>query len=381
MVDIDDFEDIEEAVEDISDADDAISGKDIDWLVKRGIKWLSASEKDRASEERRARKEQRDEELHASAMERERMRIEKLRKEITALDEKKAIAQTQAPISVLNQPGIEAPTVLYGELPSLPQKPNLECDKNPDEFKQFLEYISTNPVSIVILGSKGYGKSALGHALLEYLHSVTGRQAVLFAPIKRKNILPQWLQIVDDWNIIPDSSVVLVDEAALVLNSRNPTAKANKSFTEINAISRQKGLALIFVSQSSRSLDINALMAGQVEVIFKNPPTFAGINERAEVRNMSKTAKKLLSKVEQAKLKEYSIVFTSGDEVMLMRNGLASYWSEDVSCLYRDVQVGTSPERDQEIKVLYGQGLTQLEIASKLGLSQSYVSRVLSGQR
>ncbi len=387
MVDIEDIEDVEEVIDEIPEAEDSITGNDVEWLIKKGIKFLSDSDKDKAAEKRRERKEQREAEVHAAIMEREQMRINKLKKEIAALDEKRETTQIKFPVTVSDQPQIAS--VLYGELPLPPRAPDMKCEENPREFIDFLEYISTHPTSVVILGGKGYGKSALGHAILEYLHFKTGRVVVLYAPLTLpKRILPSWLRIVDSWDNIPDGAIVLVDEAALMLPSRNPGSKSNRTFTELNAISRQKNLTLIFVSQSSRSLDVNALTAGDIEIIYKKPPTFAGINERKEVRDMSKVAKKLLDGVDQARLKEYSVIFASSGEVMLMKSGLASYWSEEVSTMYKNC-VGSESQQDQiktnskkdEILRLSSQGVSQQEIAQKLDISQGYVSLVIGGKK
>lgn len=315
-------------------------------------------------------KTRREDEIHA-------LEMEKLKLEIKRLGEAEAIDSS------------ETPSVLFGELPSSPRAPSMACDANPKEFTDFLEYISAHPTSVVILGGKGYGKSALGHAILEYLHFKTGRVVVLYAPLTLpKRILPSWLRIVDSWDNIPDGAIVLVDEAALMLPSRNPGSKSNRTFTELNAISRQKSLTLIFVSQSSRSLDVNALTAGDIEIIYKKPPTFAGINERKEVRNMSKVAKKLLDGVDQARLKEYSVIFASSGDVMLMKSGLASYWSEEVSTMYKNcVGAASQPEQPEpntkknEILSLSTEGKTQQEIALKMGVSQAYISAVLSGKK
>jgi len=369
MVDIEDIEEVEEVIDEISEAEDSISGNDIEWVIKKGIKFLSDSDKEKAAEERRARKEQQEAEVHAAIIEREQLRIAKLKKEIAALDEKRETTQIKSPFPFSDEPQIAS--VLYGELPLTPRAPDMMCEDNPKEFTDFLEYISSHPTSVVILGGKGYGKSALGHAILEYLHFKTGRVVVLYAPLTLpKRILPSWLRIVDSWDNIPNGAIVLVDEAALMLPSRNPGSKSNRTFTELNAISRQKNLTLIFVSQSSRSLDVNALTAGDIEIIYKKPPTFAGINERKEVRDMSKVAKKLLDGVDQAHLKEYSVIFASSGEVMLMKSGLASYWSEEVSTMYKNC-VGNASQPDQvknnskkdEILRLAAQGVTQQEIA------------------
>lgn len=390
---IEELEDLEE-IEDIADiGDDKMFERIGNKLVDKAFdKLLGIQSKEEQREQKRLQREairqQSEAEAHAAKLETERMRQAKLQKEIAALDAKRDMSMSNASIPAQDAPGREfVPDVLYGELPLTPRAPDMMCADNPKEFTDFLEYISTHPTSVVILGGKGYGKSALGHAILEYLHLKTGRVVVLYAPLTLpKRILPGWLRIVDSWDNIPDNAIVLVDEAALMLPSRNPGSKANRTFTELNAISRQKNLTLIFVSQSSRSLDVNALTAGDIEIIYKKPPTFAGINERKEVRDMSKVAKKLLDGVDQAHLKEYSVIFASSGDVMLMKSGLASYWNEDVSTMYKDC-VGSASQQEQvktdskkdEILRLSSQGMTQLEISQKLGVDQGYVSRVIRG--
>lgn len=339
-------------------------------LSREEIRYQRELLKHQQAETKERDKARRENEVHA-------LEMEKLRLEIARLGETKS-SDTK-----------ENPSYLFGELPTPAGTPNFECEANPAEFKNFLEYIGTNPTSVVILGSKGYGKSALGHAILEYLHSKTARQAVLYAPLSiKKNILPNWLRLVDTWETIPDNALVLVDEAALMLNSRNPGSKANRSFTELNAISRQKNLGLIFISQSSRSLDINALMAGDVEIIYKKPPTFAGLNERKEVKEMSKVAKRLLNTVGAGAIREYSVIFASSGDIMLMKSGLSSYWNNAVSTMYKDC-VGSASQHDQvktdskkdEILRLSSQGVTQQEIAQKLGVTQAYISMIISGKK
>lgn len=322
---------------------------------------------------RNREKARRDDERHA-------LEMKKLELEIARL----------AAVDIETAETSETPSFLFGELPSLPISPCLQCEDNPEDFTTWLNSLVARPCRIVILGSQGYGKSALGHALLEYLHYKTGRSAILYAPlVLNKKLLPKWLMIVDDWDSIPENALVLVDEAALMLNSRNPGCRANRDFTELSAVSRHKNLSLIFVSQSSRSLDINAMSMGDLEIIFKKPPMFAGINERKEMKDMSKMAKKALDKIDAKVLREYSVVFPSSYEPMLMKSGLSSYWNENVSTMYKDCVGSSQPASDtleaaskkEEILKLSTEGKTQIEISQKLGIDQSYVSRVISGKK
>jgi len=374
------------------------SGDQILKIAERGLSFYERSKREKAMERERllrAKKKAIQEERKAK-QEREKAETEKVlikekaailaeqRKSIELENEKKRLAienlkkQIEMPTQ-LPQTHQFQPQVLYGELPSIPHTPALECADNPEEFKAFLDYIASNPTSILILGSKGQGKSALGHAFLEYIHARTGKPAVILgAPKEKSRLFPNWVRIVEDWNEVPEGSIVLVDEAGIVLFSRNSMSKANKTFAEINAISRQKNLTLIYTSQSSRSVDVNTIYAGETQVIFKKPDQFAIEFERNEIKKLARDALDLLSShvEDKAMLKEFSVVyFFSGEGKFLMRNGLASYWSEDLSKLFSGVPI---KNREQEIKVLHSQGLSQQAIAQRLSITQGYVSRILN---
>lgn len=367
---------------------DLLTGGQLKKVVKIGDMLMNGTDglKHTGADEDRAYKTA----LRGHILEREQLKNEAIRRRL-AKAEMPVIAQSQ-PI-VVSVPGTSVPVgapvpMVYGELPLTPRPANFSCDANPKEFTAWLESIGSYPAHVVILGTTGGGKSACGHALLEYLHFSTGHQAFLFAPMSiPRRLLPSWLCIIDDWDAIPNNALVLIDEATLMLNSRNPGSKANRSFTELNAISRQKNLCLIFVSQSSRSLDINALMVGAVDIIYKKPPTFAGLNERREIKDMTKLTKKWLDVVDQQHIKEYSVIFASSGDVMLMKSGLASYWSEDVSTMYKNCigssqqdQVESASKKDEILK-LNSQGITQQEIAQKIGVSPAYVCNVIAGKK
>jgi len=350
-----------------SHAEEALSARDEIRFQREQLRHQQIEIKERE-------KSRREDEIHT-------LEMEKLRLEIARIGETDAIDSNETPS-----------TVVFGTLPSSPTKPRLESD-NPEAFTEWLKSVSSSPCRIVILGSPGFGKSALGHSVLEYMHFTTGRKAVLYAPASiPRNILPSWLMVVDDFNLIPEGAVILVDEAALVLNSRSGFSQANRDFGSLSPIARQKGQSLIFVSQSSRSLDITAFTIGDIHTIWKKPSTFSAVNERKEVKPFVKMANQLFASVEKACLREYSVVFTSGEEVILMRNGLASYWSEEVSTMYRhcfgdQTQAGTiqqEPKQEskkEEILSMISKGISQQDIALKLGVSQAYVSMLSSGKR
>ncbi len=315
-------------------------------------------------------KEARERDIHQARMQKEQLAIEKLKAEIEALKHPAQVETQATPVVDSQQP------VIFGELPSVPQSPFLECPDNPEEFETFLQQIKSYPASIVILGARGGGKSALSYALIEYLKHETGKPAyVLGAPHAKKYLLPQWLQIVDSFDEVKPDSLLLVDEAGIILNSRNSGKKLNRSFVDVNALLRQKGVTMVFVSQTSKTIDVNAFQVGDIVIIWKKPDKMALTFERGFVKESGTQARKLFESLPKDQWKQYSVIVgIDSDSYIVMKNGLPSFWTDDLSRIFGGLP---SENRDDEIKKLHAQGMTQIEIAEKLGITQGRVSQVL----
>jgi hypothetical protein len=109
----------------------------------------------------------------------------------------------------------------------------------------------------VVLGARGSGKSAFGMKFLENAYSKLGKKC--FALGFKDNDLPSWIRVVDDVSKLGNNSYVLVDEGGILFSSRSSMSNANKLLSELILIARHKNLTLLFISQNSSNLEVNAI--------------------------------------------------------------------------------------------------------------------------
>src|SRR3989339_1368008 len=71
--------------------------------------------------------------------------------------------------------------------------------------------------------------------------------------------MPEWINVVDNINDIKTNSFVLIDEGGILFSSRKSFSDANKLLSELLLIARHNDLSIIFISQNSANLEINAI--------------------------------------------------------------------------------------------------------------------------
>ena len=86
------------------------------------------------------------------------------------------------------------------------------------------------------------------------------------------------------------NAMVLVDEACLLLHSRDSMSRSGRAIGPLINLSRQRKLSLIFISQEARQIDINIL--SQLDwVALKRPSVLSMEFERRELRKFTDQAR------------------------------------------------------------------------------------------
>jgi archaellum component FlaC len=231
-------------------------------------------------------------------------------------------------------------------IPSRISKPG-SFDWIDEEWKEILRH----PHVFLILGSRGEGKSCLGHTLLEYYASEYNLNAFLFSPLPKEDIVhrlsavPPWITVVDSVNEIMNitDSVILFDEAHLAFHSRRGMKSDIVQLDRMIELSRQKDQTHIFVTQRSAKIDKNIIMS-DATLLIKKPSRIQLAYERKELRELLILAyehfENLETTLENPEETRKSFVFVISeifkDDVGKMKqHGMASYWSEDLSKLFR----------------------------------------------
>lgn len=238
--------------------------------------------------------------------------------------------------------------------------------------------IISPPASVLILGKRGSGKSALAYRLLElFRYRLT--PYVVGVTSQARRFLPDWIGIVPDLESLPFDSIALVDEAYLPYHARRSMAEASTSMSQVLNLSRQRNQTLIFVTQEARQIDRNIASSATV-IAFKEIGMFQPEFDRPELRKMVAQASQAFASVTRNKRK-WSYVFSpDGDHLGLLENELASFWKNGLSKLFasagnpatrRVAKSLTLDEKIEKAKELRSEGLSYSRIANALGVSKS----------
>ena len=115
---------------------------------------------------------------------------------------------------------------------------------------------------VLIEGGRGSGKTAFSGWLMDELYSRGKHTKIYFVKKgERPQGFPEWINIVDEIEDVPNGSLAIVDESAIKYNARNSWSDGNKDFTSRLVILRHKDISIILITQHNKMLFFsNALM-------------------------------------------------------------------------------------------------------------------------
>lgn len=177
----------------------------------------------------------------------------------------------------------------------------------------------------IILGARGAGKSAVGMKLLENFKAKTGKNVYAMG-FKAKN-LPNWISVVNNIEQIKNDSVVLIDEGGISFSSRKSMSSSNQLLSELLMIARHKNLSVLFITQNSSNLEINALRQADF-LVLKHSSLLQKDFERKIIKDIYKSVNKDFEKYSDDK----TITYIHSDKFKgFVANDLPSFWSSSVS--------------------------------------------------
>lgn len=209
--------------------------------------------------------------------------------------------------------------------PPEPYVPFLVKDPVKGEYGRFYSTAMRHSLIMLITGKRGSGKTALGMKFLEAFNKETKRKCYAIGFDRSK--LPGWMKRAQDPEHVPNNSVVLVDEGAVLYSARDAMKESSKFLSKTMAIARHKGLSLILISQNSAMIDLNVLRLADV-ILLKEPSLLQSKFERKAIREMYEKVKEKFEAVEDRRSHVY---IWSDDFEGLVSYGLPEFWSEGIS--------------------------------------------------
>lgn len=196
-----------------------------------------------------------------------------------------------------------------------------------DDFERALHKYG---LIMLIVGKRGSGKTALGMQFLAWFNHVARRRCYGIGYDAAK--LPRWIKKVRSIEEIPNDSVVLIDEAAIMFFSREAMTSMNKMLTKLMAIARHKNLSMALITQSSALIEINVLRLADV-LLLKEPSLLQARFERKALQDIFKTVDKTFKKLDD----RVSHFYVYSDEFEgLARYSLPYFWNDSISRAFRE---------------------------------------------
>jgi hypothetical protein len=193
-------------------------------------------------------------------------------------------------------------------------------------FQNFENMLSKKDSTIgIILGARGSGKSAFGLKLLENLHAKSGRK--IFALGFKTSELPHWIHSIDDIDLIENNSYVLIDEGGILFNARQGFSDANQLLSKLLLIARHKDLSIMFISQNSSNLEINAIR--QADYLVLKPSSLLQLDfERKKIKEIYVEAADDFAKFKRTR----GLTYVYSDTFKgFVSNPLPTFWTTRIS--------------------------------------------------
>jgi hypothetical protein len=203
------------------------------------------------------------------------------------------------------------------------------------------------PGTILLMGAKRKGKSALAHAVAEKFHNARNILAVLHLPsgisLKLRQdiqrLLPSWMKVVTSMNDWPKRSIVIYDEAAQTAHARRSQSGDAVELENLIGISGQREQMIIFIAHHSRKVDVNVFR--DIDRVGWKQPSYAyWIFERNEFTDFVLKAFDFFKDIRSTSMKLKTTVMVDFQEFRIMHftSGLPTYWSEKLSKLFEDIK-------------------------------------------
>ena len=160
--------------------------------------------------------------------------------------------------------------------------------------------------------------------LLENFKAKTDKQ--IYALGFKDESLPDWIKAIGNIEEIKNNSVILIDEGGVEFSSRKAMSGANTFLSELLLIARHKDLSVIFITQNSSNLEINAIR--QADYLVMKPSSLLQKDfERKKIKDVYSQVDK-----DFEELNDPGLTYIYANNYLgFVSNSLPSFWSDKVS--------------------------------------------------
>jgi energy-coupling factor transporter ATP-binding protein EcfA2 len=189
--------------------------------------------------------------------------------------------------------------------------------------KRITNYVVNTPCVIPVLGKKGGGKTTLAGWMSDLMHEA--KISVCWFNVNYSDELPKYIQLVNNWDEVPDGSLVVVDEAGLTANNKEFMTRESRDMGKLLMISRHHNLRILFNYQSMYS--ILADVYRMADAFMVKPLQFTDTMSEDERTKFS--IFKFMVQMQPRSVNQ--CLFTNGEEWFTFTHRKPEWWTEDIS--------------------------------------------------
>lgn len=186
----------------------------------------------------------------------------------------------------------------------------------------------------LILGRRGSGKTGLGHYLVErFSTEYSLLPAIIGLPPEKRSLLPQNYVCPLSPADMPDGSVGLIDEGAMLMPARKSMSNLNTLMVSMLSLVRQRNQTVFFIYHYPRMVDVG-ILAYLDGVLIKEPSIWdVSYGQKGELLpKLTIKAAELFENMDDEKKKRSTFVSAPQAKFEgILENPLPSYWCDEIS--------------------------------------------------
>ena len=198
-------------------------------------------------------------------------------------------------------------------------------------YEAFYNKLRKSSLILLIVGKRGSGKTSLGMKLVEFFHKETKRKCYTLGYESAK--LPFWLKKANSIEDIPNNSIALFDEGAILFSARESMKNINKELSKIMAVARHKNLTLVLITQNSAMIELNVLRLADT-LLLKEPSLLQSSFERKVLKDIYEKIKPKFAEVKEKKAHFY---VWDDDFQGMVKYSLPEFWSDNISTSFKNI--------------------------------------------
>lgn len=181
----------------------------------------------------------------------------------------------------------------------------------------------------VCIGKTGSGKTAFFYWVAERMHEYDPTMNIFLVGFPVIKGIPDYFKYADPSEIesLPQNSLILVDEVALIFNTKSWNDKDITKLNNLLRLKRQQRKRYLFGSQVASDVSIEMARRMDFLIIKRISLAMADTDGRAEIYEPYRPF--FVEKVDQL-----LFISDSADKRMILSTGLASFWTNEISCAF-----------------------------------------------